>query len=154
MVFNYLESTALSKPSVVKLTLNPRPPSYVEVSLEQAIAASTPAFTAGIGMVMLRRREKWRVILALIPVIGGAFISAGGEPTLHFVGMACVFGSIVMRATKACLQELLLAGETEQLDSLNLLRWMSALSMATLLPVKRQGRTSAITQHNQPPHHL
>jgi drug/metabolite transporter (DMT)-like permease len=33
----------------------------MEVSLEQALAASTPAFTALLGVALLGKREKWRV---------------------------------------------------------------------------------------------
>lgn len=106
---------------------------YVEVSLEQALSASTPAFTALLGVVILGKREKWRVWLTLLPVVGGAMVSAGGESKLHVLGVTLVFLSNIMRATKSCMQELLLGRDA--MDSLNLLRWMSVFSMATLLPL-------------------
>lgn len=105
---------------------------YVEVSLEQALSASTPAFTALLGVLILGKREKWRVWLTLLPVVGGAMVSAGGEPTLHVLGVTLIFLSNIMRATKSCMQELLLGRDA--MDSLNLLRWMSVFSMTTLLP--------------------
>lgn len=106
---------------------------YVEVSLEQALSASTPAFTALLGVVILGKREKWRVWVTLLPVIGGAAVSAGGEPQVHLLGVLLVVGSNITRATKSCLQELLLGKDA--MDSINLLRWMSAFSMLTLLPL-------------------
>jgi drug/metabolite transporter (DMT)-like permease len=107
---------------------------YVEVSLEQALAASTPAFTACAGVVILGKRERSRVWLTLVPVVGGAAMSAGGDPKFHALGVALVVVSNVARATKSCMQEMLLNKETA-LDSMNLLRWMSLFSMATLFPM-------------------
>jgi len=120
---------------------------YLEVSFEQAIAACTPAVTAFMGMVILRKREHWRVWASLTPVILGGIVTAGAEPTFHAKGLALVLASMVARATKSCLQELLLSSaesseggkdggvqQSEKLDSLNSLRWMSLMSVCTLLP--------------------
>ena len=125
---------------------------YLEVSFEQAIAACTPAVTAFLGVLILRKREHWRVWLSLTPVIAGGLVTAGAEPTFHGKGLALVVGSMVARATKSCLQELLLSGAEEKnslqspgaggkqfvakekFDSLNSLRWMSLMSVCTLLP--------------------
>jgi drug/metabolite transporter (DMT)-like permease len=106
---------------------------YVEVSLEQALSASTPVFTALLGMVILGRRERTRVWLTFLPVVGGAMVTAGGEPSLHVLGVTLVFASNIVRATKSCMQELLLGRDA--MDSLNLLRWMSVFSMITLIPL-------------------
>ena len=107
---------------------------YVDVSLEQALAASTPAFTAAMGVVILGKRERPRVWLTLVPVAGGAALSAGGAPEFHLLGVCLVFASNAARAVKSCMQELLLSRESA-LDSMNLLRYMSAFSAATLLPM-------------------
>ena len=61
-------------------------------------------------------------------------MSAGGDPKFHALGVALVVASNVARATKSCMQEMLLNKETA-LDSMNLLRWMSLFSMATLFPM-------------------
>ena len=106
---------------------------YVEVSLEQALAASTPAFTALMSIVILGKREKWRTWVTLMPIMGGATLSAGGEPSVSVFGVCLIFSSNLMRATKSCMQELLLQGENA-MDSINLLRHMSLYSMVTLLP--------------------
>ena len=105
---------------------------YVDVSLEQALAASSPAFTAAMGVVILKKRERGKVWLTLLPVVGGAMISAGGVPEVSWFGVTLVILSNIARGTKSCMQELLLVKDA--LDSINLLRYMAAFSCLTLLP--------------------
>jgi len=138
---------ALSQTFAVSIVAAVASLEYLEVSFEQAIAACTPAVTAFMGMVILRKREHWRVWASLTPVILGGMVTAGAEPTFHAKGLALVLASMVARATKSCLQELLLSSaesseggkdggvqQSEKLDSLNSLRWMSLMSVCTLLP--------------------
>ena len=67
------------------------------------------------GMVILRKKEHWRVWASLTPVILGGMVTAGAEPTFHAKGLALVLASMVARATKSCLQELLLSSaESEE----------------------------------------
>ena len=89
--------------------------------------------------MILGKRERPRVWLTLVPVAGGAALSAGGAPEFHLVGVSLVFASNVARAVKSCMQELLLGGESA-LDSMNLLRYMSAFSAVTLLPMALASR--------------
>ena len=140
---------ALSQTFAVSIVAAVASLEYLEVSFEQAIAACTPAVTAFMGMVILRKKEHWRVWASLTPVILGGMVTAGAEPTFHAKGLALVLASMVARATKSCLQELLLSSaesssaeggkdgfvQSEKLDSLNSLRWMSLMSVCTLLPV-------------------
>ena len=98
---------------------------YVDVSLEQALAASSPAFTAAMGVVILKKRERGKVWLTLLPVVGGAMISAGGVPEVSWFGVTLVILSNIARGTKSCMQELLLGKDA--LASINLLRCMAAL---------------------------
>ena len=125
---------ALSQTLAVSVALAVASFKYVEVSLEQALAASSPAFTAAAGVVILGKRELARIWITLVPVIGGAMLAAGGEPRFHALGVCLVFASNVARGVKSCLQELLL-GKEAGLDSMSLLRWMSLFSMTTLLPM-------------------
>ena len=139
---------ALSQTFAVSIVAAVASLEYLEVSFEQAIAACTPAVTACMGMVILRKKEHWRVWASLTPVILGGMVTAGAEPTFHAKGLALVLASMVARATKSCLQELLLSSaeseggvskdgvvqQSEKLDSLNSLRWMSLMSVCTLLP--------------------
>jgi|TARA_B110000967_G_scaffold178304_1_gene193008 drug/metabolite transporter (DMT)-like permease len=125
---------ALSQTLAVSVALAVASFKYVEVSLEQALAASTPAFTAAGGVLILGKQERSKVWLTLVPVMGGAMLAAGGEPKFHALGVCLVFASNVARGVKSCLQELLLNKEAG-LDSMSLLRWMSLFSMLTLLPM-------------------
>ena len=125
---------ALSQTLAVSVALAVASFKYVEVSLEQALAASSPAFTAAAGVVILGKRERARIWITLVPVMGGAMLAAGGEPRFHALGVCLVFASNVARGVKSCLQELLL-GKEAGLDSMSLLRWMSLFSMTTLLPM-------------------
>ncbi len=81
---------------------------YVEVSFEQALSASTPAFTALVGILILGKSQRVTVWLALVPVIGGAFLCFTGEPNVHIAGVSYILMSNLLRATKSCLQESLL----------------------------------------------
>ena len=47
---------------------------YLQVSFEQALSASTPAFTALVGIFILGRQQKITVWLSLVPVVGGALL--------------------------------------------------------------------------------
>ena len=125
---------ALSQTLAVSVALAVASFKYVEVSLEQALAASSPAFTAAAGVVILGKRERSKIWITLVPVMGGAMLAAGGEPRFHALGVCLVFASNVARGVKSCLQELLL-GKEAGLDSMSLLRWMSLFSMITLLPM-------------------
>jgi drug/metabolite transporter (DMT)-like permease len=101
----------LSQTLALSVALSVASLAYVEVSLEQALGASTPAFTAILGVVILDKHEKSRVWLTLLPVVGGAVVSAGAEPTPHVIGITMVFLSIIARGTKSCMQELLLGSD-------------------------------------------
>ena len=125
---------ALSQTLAVSVALAVASFKYVEVSLEQALAASSPAFTAAAGVVILGKSERTEIWITLVPVMGGAMLAAGGEPQFHALGVCLVFAANVARGVKSCLQELLL-GKEAGLDSVSLLRWMSLFSMITLLPL-------------------
>lgn len=76
---------------------------YVEVSFEQAIAACTPAVTAFLGILILRKKESWQVWLSLSPVILGGFVTAQAEQASGAKGLVLVLISIIARAVKSCL---------------------------------------------------
>jgi len=84
---------------------------YVEVSFEQALSASTPAFTALLGYVVLGKVERVIVWVTLVPVIGGALVSMKGEPDASLVGVALIFTANSLRAIKSCFQELMLVDD-------------------------------------------
>ena len=50
------------------------------MSFEQAIGATTPAFTALLGFLLFRQREAGRTYLTLIPIVLGIVIASNAEP--------------------------------------------------------------------------
>ena len=52
------------------------------------------------GVVILKKRERGKVWLTLMPVVGGAMISAGGVPEVSWFGVTLVILSNVARGTK------------------------------------------------------
>ena len=91
---------ALSQTFAVSIVAAVASLEYLEVSFEQAIAACTPAVTAFMGMVILRKKEHWRVWASLTPVILGGMVTEGAETTYHAKGLALDLASMEDRATK------------------------------------------------------
>ena len=77
---------ALSQTFAVSIVAAVASLEYLEVSFEQAIAACTPAVTAFMGMVILRKKEHWRVWASLTPVILGGMVTAGEPISRERVG--------------------------------------------------------------------
>jgi solute carrier family 35 protein E1 len=98
----------LSQSHALSILLSISSLKYVEVSFEQALSASTPAFTATLGCVILGKVERTAVWLTLIPVIGGALLSMRGEPNASPLGVFLILAANTSRALKSCFQELLL----------------------------------------------
>jgi hypothetical protein len=76
--------------------------------------------------------------MTLIPVVVGIVLASNSEPLFNIYGfIACLIATFA-RALKSVLQGLLLTNETEKMDSLNLLLFMSpfALGIRFLLKSK------------------
>jgi len=71
----------------------------------QAIGATTPAFTAILAVVIVRRWEQPLTYATLIPVILGVMIASRGEPGFHLAGFLLCVASTVCRGLKAVLQQ-------------------------------------------------
>ncbi|KAK9907658.1 hypothetical protein WJX75_007760 [Coccomyxa subellipsoidea] len=107
---------------------------YIPVSFSQAMGAVTPAMTALATFLLLGTMEQPLTYATLIPVMVGIVLAAGFEPALNVIGFLACFGASGARALKAVLQGILLADQSEKLDSMNLLRLMSPVAMVLLLP--------------------
>lgn len=107
---------------------------YIPVSFDQAIGATTPAFTAILAVVIVRRWEQPLTYATLIPVILGVMIASRGEPGFHLAGFLLCVASTVCRGLKAVLQQVLLSEDGVKLDSLNALRLMCPWSVLGLVP--------------------
>lgn len=106
---------------------------FIPVSFNQAIGATTPFFTAMLSLIILRKKETTEVYMTLVPVVIGIVLASNSEPLFNIYGfIACLIATFA-RALKSVLQGLLLTSETEHLDSLNLLLFMSPFALAILV---------------------
>ncbi|THG10761.1 hypothetical protein TEA_010669 [Camellia sinensis var. sinensis] len=108
--------------------------SYLPVSFNQAVGATTPFFTAVFAYLMTFKREAWVTYAALVPVVTGVVIASGGEPSFHLYGFIMCVSATAARAFKSVLQGILLSSEGEMLNSMNLLLYMSPIAVLVLLP--------------------
>ncbi|KAI7990520.1 hypothetical protein ACSBR1_020654 [Camellia fascicularis] len=108
--------------------------SYLPVSFNQAVGATTPFFTAVFAYLMTFKREAWVTYAALVPVVTGVVIASGGEPSFHLYGFIMCISATAARAFKSVLQGILLSSEGEMLNSMNLLLYMSPIAVLVLLP--------------------
>lgn len=108
---------------------------FIPVSFNQAIGATTPAFTAVLAAVMLGHRETTSVYLSLVPVVVGIVIASGAEPMFNLVGFLAALTATAGRALKSVLQGLMLSDSSEKMDSLSLLLYMAPVATAALVPI-------------------
>lgn len=108
---------------------------FIPVSFNQALGATTPAFTAVIAAIMLGHRESRSVYLSLIPVVIGIIIASGAEPMFNLIGFTAALTATAGRALKSVLQGLMLSDSSEKMDSLSLLLYMAPVAAASLIPV-------------------
>ena len=70
----------------------------------QAIGATTPAFTAGLALLMLGKRESLATYSALVPVVAGIVLATGFEPSYNAAGFSAAMAATAARAIKAIIQ--------------------------------------------------
>ncbi len=108
---------------------------YIPISFNQALGATTPAFTAAISAALLGHREAGAVYAALVPVVVGIVIASGAEPLFNLFGFAAALTATAGRALKSVLQGAMLADSAEKMDSMSLLAYMAPVAAAALVPV-------------------
>lgn len=77
---------------------------FIPVSFNQAVGATTPAFTAAMSLVLLHQRESRGTYLSLVPVMLGIVIASGAEPLFNLLGFAAAISATGARAFKSVLQ--------------------------------------------------
>ena len=117
---------------------------FIPVSFNQALGATTPAFTAVLAALMLGHRETKAVYLSLIPVVVGIVIASGAEPMFNIIGFAAALTATAGRALKSVLQGLMLSDSSEKMDSLSLLLYMAPVAAAALVPITLYFEPSAL----------
>ncbi|KAL9232597.1 hypothetical protein vseg_007692 [Gypsophila vaccaria] len=108
--------------------------SYLPVSFNQAVGATTPFFTALFAYLITFKREAWLTYACLLPVVAGVIVASGGEPSFHLFGFIMCISATAARAFKSVLQGILLSSEGEKLNSMNLLLYMSPIAVLALIP--------------------
>lgn len=107
---------------------------FIPVSFNQAIGATTPAFTALLGYMIGHQRESRTVYLSLVPVVVGVVIASGAEPMFNMLGFVAAVTAASARALKSVLQGLMLSDSNERMDSLSLLMYMAPVAVVALIP--------------------
>lgn len=105
---------------------------FIPVSFAQAIGATTPVFTAFLGILFLSRYESTKTYLTLVPVVLGAVIATLHEPSFSMIGLLCTINAAWTRAARSVIQEMLMSQDTHKLDSLNTLRFMAPIAALEL----------------------
>ncbi|KAK2079689.1 hypothetical protein QBZ16_002084 [Prototheca wickerhamii] len=77
---------------------------FIPVSFNQAIGATTPAFTAVLHTLMTGEIESRGVYATLAPIVAGIVIASGAEPMFNLVGFLAAFSAVAGRALKSVLQ--------------------------------------------------
>ncbi|KAL4425928.1 hypothetical protein ABPG75_009944 [Micractinium tetrahymenae] len=107
---------------------------FIPVSFNQAIGATTPAFTALLAWMVMHQRESPAVYLSLVPVVVGVVIASGAEPLFNMGGFIAAVTAASARALKSVLQGLMLSDSNERMDSLSLLMYMAPVAVVALIP--------------------
>lgn len=66
---------------------------YIPVSFNQAIGATTPAFTAFLSFVITWKAESFLTYATLVPVVLGIVIASNSEPSWNLLGVILCFSS-------------------------------------------------------------
>lgn len=96
--------------------------------------STTPFFTALLAWAMQGARESHWTYLSLAPIALGVVIASGGEPMFNIVGFSCCLGATALRALKSVVQSILMTDPADKMDPMSLLLYMSAASVAFLVP--------------------
>lgn len=103
---------------------------FLFVSFTQMIGSTTPLVSVMLDTVRGKRHSKL-VYVSMALLSGGVMLCTKGETNFHMIGfLACVV-SVLLRATKSILSEVLLSGE-DKLDAVTLLYFMSQSSIPML----------------------
>ncbi|CAG9463182.1 unnamed protein product [Pedinophyceae sp. YPF-701] len=107
---------------------------YIPVSLDQAVGSVTPAATAVLVYVFLRRVETKQVYATLGAAIAGVLLASQGDPSFQAFGFLLSVLSTLMRALKSVMQQKLMSTDKQKLDAINLMRFQALAACGILLP--------------------
>eukprot|EP00951_Prasinocladus_malaysianus_P005323 scaffold37817_cov48-Prasinocladus_malaysianus.AAC.2 len=108
---------------------------FIPVSFNEVIASTTPLFAALFSFLAFREMQGTYKTVALLLIALGCMTASKGEPMWSLIGFSLSLTATATRALRTVLGELLMASDTEKLDSMNLLRYMSSFVVVMLIPV-------------------
>lgn len=122
---------------------------FLPISFNQALGATTPAFTALFVLMLQGQMEHHWTYCTLVPIIGGVVVASGVEPDFHIFGSAiCLLGA-AFRGLRSVLQAILLSTKQEKLDSMSCLAYMAPISTLFLIvmcPILEPGSWQVLLQ--------
>ena len=101
---DFLQVAVLSVAFTIAIILGNASLRYIPVSFNQAIGATTPLFTAALGLIMMGKRESMATYLALVPVVLGIVVASGFEPSFNMLGFIICVLATALRGFKSVLQ--------------------------------------------------
>lgn len=116
---------------------------FVPVSFMQTVKSSVPAFSVALQYLFLKKRFDQKTYLTVFLVVVGVAASTVTELEFDMIGFLTAIIASVTTAAQAILIGRLLSGEN-QLDSMNLVYYMSLPSAILLLPFVLYYETSSI----------
>lgn len=107
---------------------------YIPISFTQALGSTTPFFTAIFALMLQGVAEDRWTYATLVPIAVGVVIASGGEPSFNMLGFITCILATAARALKSVVQAILMADQTDRLDPMSLLLYMSLFCIGMLLP--------------------
>lgn len=77
---------------------------YIPVSFNQAISATTPAFTAVLEFFLQSKVQSGTTYATLIPVVAGIVVASRFEPSFHLWGFTACLIATAIRSLKSVVQ--------------------------------------------------
>jgi len=104
---------------------------YIHVSFMQTIKSSVPACTVLFQILFLSEKIPKRILLSIIPIVGGVMLATYTEINFDPIGFWCAVIASFITAGMAILTSILLY---QSLNPLSLLYYMAPISLGLLLP--------------------
>eukprot|EP00128_Syssomonas_multiformis_P017817 Colp12_sorted_trinity150504_noHs@30045 len=96
------------------------------------VGATTPLFTVALSVLATGKKYNKYVYLSMIPLCVGIMLTVTGELNFDWWGLFFLIISTLTRAAKSIVQDMLLSSREERLDSMNLLFYMSPVTVVFL----------------------
>ena len=106
----------------------------VAVSFTHTIKAMEPFFSVALSAVFLGDIPSVKVLLTLVPIVGGVACASLSEPTFNWAGFAAAMGSNLTFQSRNVLSKKLMK-DVGNIDNINLFSIITLMSSVLLIPV-------------------